>query len=110
MKKPFLFIIAILSVVVAKSQTINNNSFEQWTNYSGTTQVGFPFTGQNPDGWSTSDSLTQTYSGGSSVYPGTDSQDGIKSVHLKSSQITVILSGVPFQITVPGSATNGTLT
>ncbi|MFM8432699.1 MAG: T9SS type A sorting domain-containing protein [Bacteroidota bacterium] len=110
MKKLLLVAVGLFTAFASQAQTIINNSFEQWTGYAGSTTFGIPFTGQNPNGWSTSDSLSQTYSGGSSAFPGNDPQDGSKSIHLKSTQITAIIQGFPFQITVPGIATNGTLT
>lgn len=110
MKKTLFLAIGLFASFAVRAQIITNSSFEQWTGYSGSTTFGIPFTGQNPIGWSTSDSLTQTYSGGPSAFPGNDPQDGSKSIHLKSTQITAVISGFPFQITVPGIASNGTLT
>ncbi|MFM2206959.1 MAG: hypothetical protein RL213_934 [Bacteroidota bacterium] len=99
--KNLLVVLVSFLVVCSSSAQISNGSFEQWRPYAPGSLLGGV-----PDGWTTSDSLSQSYSGGPSAFQGADPHDGSSSIHLKSTQITVFI----FSLTVPGVATNGNLT
>jgi hypothetical protein len=93
--KNLLFVLLSFAVTsTALAQNVPNAGFENWTPY---------VTGEYPDNWTTSDSITVSYNGGNSVFHGTDAYEGAKCMHLKSTEITFIL----FPIKGPGFATNG---
>ena len=92
--KNLLTIFMICVTCIVSAQTIPNASFENWHPYS--------VAGEYPDFWTTSDSISNAYSGGSTAFQGSDAYDGTKSLHLKSTQISVGIT-----ITGPGIATNG---
>lgn len=94
MKNLLFVLLAFAGIYSASAQNVPNAGFENWTPY---------VTGEYPDNWTTSDSITVSYNGGNSVYHGTDAYEGAKSMHLKSTEITFIL----FPIKGPGFATNG---
>jgi hypothetical protein len=100
--KNLLVVFLSFFLVYSSTAQISNGSFEQWRPYSPGTLIGGV-----PDGWTTSDSLSQSYSGGPSAFQGTDPHDGSSSIHLKSTQIS--LFGL-FTLAVPGVATNGYFT
>ena len=93
MKNLLSLLLIFGGILTSFAQTIPNSSFESWLPYS---------TGEYPQGWTTSDSISVNYNGGTSVFSGADAYDGVKSIHLKSVQINV---GIP--VTGPGIATNG---
>ena len=91
--KYLLTLLLMGTMLFANAQVIPNASFENWTPYN---------LGEYPTGWTTSDSIAVSYGGGNSVFKGTDAHDGAFSMHLKSVQITFIIT-----IKGPGVATNG---
>ena len=93
MKNLLALLLIFSGISTSFAQNIPNSSFENWLPYT---------SGEFPQGWTTSDSISVQYGGGTSVYSGTDPYDGVKSIHLKSVQINV---GIP--VTGPGIATNG---
>lgn len=96
MKNLLFILLAFTGISTVSAQNVPNAGFENWTPY---------VTGEYPDNWTTSDSITVSYNGGNSVYHGTDAYEGVKSMHLKSTEITFIL----FPIKGPGFATNGNI-
>ena len=97
MMKSILALLFVISGTLSLyAQSFPNSGFENWTPYS---------TGENPDSWTTSDSVTVLYQGGNSAFSGTDAYEGSKCLHLKSTQITYIV----IQLKGPGIATNGTM-
>ena len=97
MKTQLLLLVVLIFFVAlsASAQNIPNASFENWHSYS---------LGEYPDWWATSDSVSAANGGGASVFKSSaDPYDGIYSLHLKSTQITIIV----FQVSGPGIATNG---
>ena len=96
MKSLLTFLFVFTGTLTLSAQSIPNSGFESWTPYG---------SGENPNSWNTSDSVTVLYQGGNSAYSRTDSYEGSKCLHLKSTQITYIV----LQLTGPGIATNGTM-
>ncbi len=94
MKILFTLLLSVFSLFVASGQNVPNAGFENWHGYT---------FGEYPDSWSTSDSVSFANGGGTSVFKSTDAFDGTYCLHLKSTQITIII----FQVTGPGIATNG---
>ena len=94
MKTLFTVLLFIFILSVASAQNVPNASFENWHGYT---------FGEYPDSWTTSDSVSFANGGGTSVFKSTDAFDGTYCLHLKSTQITIII----FQVTGPGIATNG---
>ncbi len=95
MKTLFTVLMFFIGVLTSSAQNIPNASFENWYSYT---------FGEYPDLWSTSDSISFANGGGTTVFKSdVDPYDGAYSLHLKSTQITIII----FQVTGPGIATNG---
>ena len=94
MKTLFTVLLFVFILSVASAQNVPNASFENWHGYT---------FGEYPDSWTTSDSVSFANGGGTSVFKSTDAFDGTYCLHLKSTQITIII----FQVTGPGIATNG---
>ncbi len=89
--KTIHFIIYFNLLALGSVAQISNGSFENWHIYS---------LGEQPDNWSTSDSIAAALGGGNNVFKGTDSYDGLYSMHL----LTVLTQ---IGVKVPGIATNG---
>jgi hypothetical protein len=96
MRNLFTFLFICFALTTASAQTIPNSGFENWTPY---------VSGEYPDGWTTSDSVTVAYGGGNSAYKGTDAYEGTYCMHLKSTEILFII----LQVKGPGFATNGNM-
>ena len=94
MKTLFTVLLFVFILSVASAQNVPNASFENWHGYT---------FGEYPDSWTTSDNVSFANGGGTSVFKSTDAFDGTYCLHLKSTQITIVI----FQVTGPGTATNG---
>jgi hypothetical protein len=100
MKNILLIAFLFLTGIFGSIAQVPNGSFENWISYSGTSIIGFPFSGEYPTGWQTSDSLFQYVSAPhSAVREGTDKCDQLFSIKLTS--VTALGT------TGPGTATNG---
>lgn len=98
MKRLYTLLTLLLMTGAIHAQTIPNNSFEDWYPYNTGT-----FSGEFPNSWTTSDSLSQALAGGISAFRATDGYSGTYALHLRSTRVTYLV----FQFNAPGVATNG---
>lgn len=98
MKRISLLAGFLWTTVVVFAQSIPNNSFENWVQYSAV--------GERPTDWSTLDSLTMALSGNVThcAVKSTDARTGSYAIRMTTSSVTVFPFGT---VIAPGAATNG---